>query len=417
MYRRHVLKNGIRIISERVPHVRSISIGFWVGVGGRDEELCNSGVSHFVEHMCFKGTTTRSARDIAEAIDGVGGQIDAFTTKEYTCYYTRILDKHLSLGIELLGDMLFNSKLDPEDIEREKGVILEEINMYEDSPDDQIHDLFMTALWEGDPLSANILGTSDTVKGMTRETLLQHIHRYYVPENIVIAAAGNVDHEELVKLCERFLEKKVRKRNENTRRIATPCPQIIVKSKPTEQIHILLGVPGLSRNDPAKYCLGVLDNITGGGMSSRLFQRLREDRGLVYNAYSYISMFHDTGYFAIYVGTSFDKAKEVIEIIKEELKSLHVNGVTNLEFKRAKEQLKGTLILNLESTTNRMSRLGLIETFQEELHTPDDIIHKIDSITKDEVLHLSKQLLKENSLAAAVIGSNEKGDEVKRWIE
>jgi predicted Zn-dependent peptidase len=416
MYNRDVLDDGTIIVSEKLPNVRSIALGLWVGVGGRDEGEANLGVSHLTEHMLFKGTKKRSARDIAEAIDGVGGQLDAFTTKEHTCFYARTLDQHLPLALEILWDMFNNSVLKPEDLEREKGVILEEINMYEDNPDEQIHDLLMAAIWDGHPLSYSILGTPETVSRITREALADHIHKYYRPENTIIAVAGNVEHGELVKLCREYSIDRGEKKFYNQRKTAVPTPRVLIKSKPTEQVHIMVGVPGIRRTHPAKYALSIIDNVLGGSMSSRLFQRLREERGLVYNVYSDISLFSDTGAFAIYAGTGSTRVQEVIQVICGELRDLRKNGISQAEMARAKEHLKGTFLLGMESTTVRMNRLGFSEVCGEPLCTPDEVIQKIGSVSLDDVAELVEELFREELYGVAIIGPEGEGDVVKEWI-
>ncbi len=404
MYQKTTLDNGIRVVTEHIPHVRSVALGFWFGVGARHEDATTNGLSHLIEHLMFKGTEKRSARQIAEEFDATGGQLNAYTSKEYTCYYARVLDKHLPMATEVLSDMMLHSRFAAEDLEKEKGVVQEEIKMYEDSPDEVVHDLFTQAILDGHPLGRNILGTSETVGRFSAEDLRDYLRQHYTPDNLVVAAAGNAEHAEVVAEVERhFRDFTGRRVKEGPPRWAA-SPRPVLRNKETEQVHLCLGVEGLRRNDPRKYSLFTLDVILGGGMSSRLFQELREERGLVYSTYSYHVCYQETGLFAIYAGMSPQNADQVVELVKEEFARVVADGVAGEELQRAKEQLKGSLVLSLESTASRMSRIAKSELFYERYDTPDELVAKVDAVTAQDVNALAKELLADDRITLAAIG-------------
>lgn len=388
MYRKSVMPNGIRVVSEAIPYVKSVTVGVWVGTGSRSEESHNHGVSHFIEHMMFKGTQTRSAKDIAETVDAVGGQLNAFTAKEYTCYYIKVLDNHLDLAMDILSDMLLASKFAPEDIDREREVVLEEINMYEDSPDELVHDLHLDNVWPRHPLGRNILGTTESIAAIDRKTITEYYRDFYTPDNIVIAAAGNLTHEALEELSGRFFGALQGKK----RRLDGTPPAIAlinsVHAKETEQVHLCLGTTSVPQDSPDIYVAHVLNNILGGGISSRLFQAIREERGLAYSIYSYQTNYSDCGLFTVYAGTRPGNVGQVAELILENIADLKRQGVAAAELTKTKEQFKGGLLLGLESSSSRMSRLGKMEITLGKYTGLDEIVAKIEKVSLDDLTGL-----------------------------
>ena len=382
----------------------SVSIGFFVGTGSRSESLPEQGVSHFIEHLMFKGTDKRSARDIAEEVDDVGGQLNAATDRENTCYYIKVLPEHLGLGLDILSDMLLHSKFAEADVEKERQVVLEEISLYEDSPDELIHDLHMNSLWPGHALGRNILGTRDSIGAMTREMIRDYTRRHYMPDNIVVAAAGNLTHDQLVSQVRRFWD--------NVRGAAkvsadsTPmfASRRHLQEKEIEQIHICLGTPGVAHDDPRFYASHVLNTILGGGVSSRLFQHIREERGLAYSVCSYPSSFRDTGLFTIYTGVSPENCREVMDIIGSIIGDIRSNGVRPEELKRAKEQLKAGLLFSLESSSSRMSRLGRAEISSREYLSPEQLVAKVDAVMLQHLFDLAQPLFRHESTCMTALG-------------
>ncbi|HHV62319.1 MAG TPA: insulinase family protein [Firmicutes bacterium] len=404
MYQRTQFDNGVRIVTEYIPYVRSVSIGLWIKSGSRNEPRNMNGASHFIEHMLFKGTRGRTAREIAEAIDGVGGQMNAFTTKEYTCYYARVLDTHLSFAMDILADMLLNSLFDEGEIEKEKGVVLEEIKMYEDTPDELVHDVLAQAMWDSGPLGLNTLGTSETVSRFTRDSLLHYMSSQYTPDNLIVAAAGNLKHEAVVEDAIRLFGALDRPAAPVLNRPQRTMFRASVRFKEIEQVHLCLGAKGYPRHHRDKFALLVLDAILGGGMSSRLFQGLREERGLVYSTYSYHSAYEDTGAFVVYAGMSPQNVDIVMDLILDEFSNLLNNGIKPEELERGKEQLKGGMLLGLENTSSRMSRIAKLEMFHDRYYTPGEIINIIDSVTLDDVQRVAYDILGKSDLAAAIVG-------------
>jgi predicted Zn-dependent peptidase len=406
--RRTVLPNGLRVITEAVPAMRSVSFGIWVGVGSRDESRQVSGVSHFLEHLLFKGTRRRGALQISSAIEAVGGETNAFTTKEYTCYYARVLDSDLPLAIDVMCDLVVDSVLAPSDVETERGVILEEIAMHDDEPGEEVHDLFAESVYGDHPLGRLISGTVDTVSAMSRRQILTFYQRRYVPSAMVVAAAGNLDHGLVVRLVREAFTVRT---PAPAGAAVTPLPRrgaadgvaggvanavgrglprvrrgrLTVRDKDTEQAHLVLGGPAYERNDHRRFALGVLNNAVGGGMSSRLFQEIRERRGLAYSVYSYTNQYADSGSFGVYAGCAPGKADEVLALAREELSRVADHGITDEEIARGKGMLKGSLVLGLEDTGSRMSRLGKGELLYDELLTVDQVLAAVDAVTPDEV--------------------------------
>jgi len=404
LYQKTTLDNGLRILSESIPYMSSVSIGFFVGTGSRSESLPEQGVSHFIEHLMFKGTDKRSARDIAEEVDDVGGQLNAATDRENTCYYIKVLPEHLGLGLDILSDMLLHSKFAEADVEKERQVVLEEISLYEDSPDELIHDLHMNSLWPGHALGRNILGTRDSIGAMTREMIRDYTRRHYMPDNIVVAAAGNLTHDQLVSQVRRFWD--------NVRGAAKvsadSTPMFAsgrhLQEKEIEQIHICLGTPGVAHDDPRFYASHVLNTILGGGVSSRLFQHIREERGLAYSVCSYPSSFRDTGLFTIYTGVSPENCREVMDVIGSIIGDIRGNGVRPDELKRAKEQLKAGLLFSLESSSSRMSRLGRAEISSREYLSPEQLVAKVDAVMLQHLFDLAQPLFRHESTCLTALG-------------
>ena len=404
MYQKTLLPNGVRIITEEIEHVRSAAFGIWVGAGSRDEREGYEGISHFIEHMFFKGTENRSARVLAESLEAVGGQLNAFTTKEYTCYYAKILDEDLDLAIDVLSDMFFCSLFDEKEIEKEKNVVIEEIKMYEDSPDELIHDVFSEHVWNDHPLGKPILGTEESIRSLSREKIMLFLTEHYAPDNIVIAVAGKIKHEEVVKK----LSSQFGTFQRGGRRVleGTPTGQKVERYQPkeTEQMHILLGVPGLGQDDEDIYAMHIFNNILGGGLSSRLFQEIREQRGLAYSVYSYHSTYVDTGLFAVYAGTSPKNTTEVIECILKELNDIRQKGISSDELERTKAQIKGSLYLGLEAVSSRMSRLGKTELTYNRVLSPEEVVGKLEIVTLEDVLRVIGRLWQKDKISIMTLG-------------
>ncbi|SNR88782.1 Predicted Zn-dependent peptidase [Anaerovirgula multivorans] len=409
MYKKYTLDNGLRVVTEHIPFVKSISIGVWIETGSKQETINNNGISHFIEHMLFKGTTSKSAKEIAELIDGIGGQINAFTSKECTCYYTKVLDSHYELAIDLLADMLFNSKFDKEDIQKEKSVIYEEISMYEDSPEDLAHDLLYQSIFKNSSLGFPILGTNKSLESIERDEILNYMQKYYVPNNAVISIAGNFDEGNLLKVIEDKFGKW-----EKTENLVIKEETLdynfthYSKSKDIEQVHLCLGFKGIPLGENKLYPLLVVNNILGGSMSSRLFQNIREDRGLAYSIYSYPSTYKGGGLLSIYAGMNPNLLDEVSALIYSELENLSRNGLTALELNKSKEQLKGNYILGLESTSSRMTSIGKSELLLHKIYSPKEIIQKIDDVGMSEVGDIIKEIIDLNHIASTTVGKIER---------
>ncbi|MBT2615706.1 MULTISPECIES: pitrilysin family protein [unclassified Bacillus (in: firmicutes)] len=398
MIKKYTCQNGVRIVLENIPTVRSAAIGVWIKTGSRNETPELNGVSHFLEHMFFKGTTKRNAREIAESFDSIGGQVNAFTSKEYTCYYAKVMDNHASYALEILADMFFNSTFDGEELKKEKNVVYEEIKMYEDTPDDIVHDLLSKAVYENHPLGYPILGTENTLDTFNSDTLKKYVHDMYTPDKVVVSIAGNVD-EKLIKEVESYFGSY--QGGEDRLELVKPSfhENRITRKKDTEQAHLCLGYNGLEIGNDKTYSLITLNNILGGSMSSRLFQDVREQRGLAYSVYSYHSSYQDSGMVTVYGGTGTNQLDSLYETIQETLDTLKRDGITEKELRNSKEQLKGSLMLSLESTNSRMSRNGKNELMLGEHRSLDDIIIKIDEVTEDTVNELANQIFTEHSLS------------------
>lgn len=404
MYQKSTLPNGIRVVTEAIPYVKSVTVGVWVGTGSRNEEDHNHGISHFIEHLMFKGTESRSAKDIAETVDAVGGQLNAFTAKEYTCYYIKVLDNHLDLALDVLSDMLIASRYAPEDITREREVVLEEVNMYEDSPDELVHDFYLDNVWPHHPLGRNILGTTDAIARFDRDLVREYYANFYTPDNMVIAAAGNLTHAAVEALAGRFFGRLQGRKRRMTAQPPRLTPVRRVHARDTEQVHFCLGTASVPQDSSDIYVAHVLNNILGGGISSRLFQTIREERGLAYSIYSYQSNYSDCGLFTVYAGTRPANVDQVIELVLENIDQLKKGDISAAELTKTKEQLKGNLLLGLESSSSRMSRLGKMEITMGKYTTLDEIVAKIENVTLDDLQRMMDSIFVTDSLSFTALG-------------
>jgi predicted Zn-dependent peptidase len=403
-YKKSLLPNGIRVITERMPHVRSVAVGVWVETGSRYENPGRDGVSHMIEHLVFKGTATRSAEDIAITMDSVGGQMDAFTTKEHTCFYVQVLDEHLPLAVELLTDILLHPLFNADEIEREKSVVLQEIKMVEDTPDDVIHDIFADQVWRDHPLGRPILGTRDTVTGFSREAVLGYFEEEYTPPRIIIAVAGNVTHDQVLDLFGLGFNGFTRAATSHVGVPPKLAPGINIVNKTLEQVHLVMGFPGLHQSAPERYALFLLNDVLGGSMSSRLFQEVRERQGLVYSIHTGVQAFVDAGTMYVYAATDAQNFSKVLKATLKELRALKADGIKPEELKRSKDHLKGSLMLSLESTSSRMNRLAKHEMNLGSFLTLDQMIASIESVRIEDVQALIGSILDEDRLALTTLG-------------
>jgi predicted Zn-dependent peptidase len=402
---REVLDNGLRLITETMPHVRSVTIGVWLTRGSRHESDVRSGIAHFVEHMLFKGSDTRTAEDIAQSIDSIGGQLDAFTAKEYASYYIKVLDEHLPLAVDLLSDIVLRPAFAPEEIEREKKVILEEIKMVEDTPDDLVHELFTQYFWEGHPLGRPILGSKETVEALTQDALRDYFGGAYVGSNIVVAAAGNIQHAKVRELIEGAygaVKQHGAPLNGTPPRVV---PQVITRTKEIEQSHVCLGTTSYPQRHDDRYVSYILNTVLGGSMSSRLFQNVREKRGLAYSVFSGLSAYRDAGNLTIYAGCANEAVEEVVDLCLAELRAIKETPVPESELRRAKDHLKGSLMLSLENTASRMSHLARQEIYFERHFGLDETLEGVERVTADDVQRVATDLFSGGSVAATVVGS------------
>uniref|UniRef100_E6PC75 Specific processing protease n=1 Tax=mine drainage metagenome TaxID=410659 RepID=E6PC75_9ZZZZ len=404
MRRKTVLENGVRVITEAISSVRSASIGLWVDVGSSAEAPHLRGISHMVEHMLFKGTHHRSAREIAEALDSVGGDLNAFTDKETTCYYAKVIDRHVPLAIDVLSDMLTSSLFDPEELRKERNVVLEEIKMYEDAPDDLVHEVFSQQLWEGSDLGAPTIGFPETVGALESSDLHAHLAAHYAPNAVVLCAAGNVDHDEIVALARGALGAQSGKAALPVASAPPVRTALVRRSKEIEQVHLVLGGPCVSARDERRFALSVAQTILGGGMSSRLFQEVREKRGLVYTITAYGSTYREAGSLAVYAGTSLKNAQPCIDTILDEVDRLASVPVGEEELRQAKEHLKGSMTLGLESTSSRMMRLGRQELIHGREIPQEEIEARIDAVTTEGVLEIASLAFTSQRRALALVG-------------
>jgi len=400
------LKNGVRVISEEMPHVRSVSMGVWIKTGSRRETSTENGISHFIEHMLFKGTKNRSAEEIARSVDSIGGGLDAFTAKEMVSYNTKVLDEHLPLAFDVLADMVRNPLFREADIEKEKGVILEELKMEVDNPEYLLHDIFSSNFYKDHPLGKPIIGTKDTVRAFDRAMIDDYYQRYYSPSNILITAAGNLNHERLVDLARQYFEDLRVNGTLGPDIPPVPHARLVFRDKKSlEQTHLYMGVPAYPFSHELRFACYALNTILGGGMSSRLFQNIREKQGLAYAVYSELSMYHDTGCMAIYAGTAVETAGQVIQSIVKELREIKENLVPAEELRRAKDNLKGSFMLGLESTSSRMSNLAQQELHFQRFFTLDEMIERIEGVTAEQIRDIAGEFFHSKNITLAVLGN------------
>ena len=405
MYKKHVLENGLTIIGEEIPYVKSISLGVWINAGSRIEDEEISGVSHFIEHMLFKGTRNRTSKQIASEIDNLGGQINAFTSKECTCYYVKLLDSHIDIGIDVLSDMILNSKFNEDDLDKERSVIIEELKMYEDSPEDLAYDLLTENIYKNDPLGMNIIGTEESLNRLNREKLLDYFNKYYVPNNSVIAISGNFNFDEIInKIEEKFKVWKKRDVNVDIKKAEfKSC--FLTKNKDIEQVNLAMSLEAVPiESDKEVYALAVINTVFGGSISSRLFQKIREEKGLVYSIYSSQSLYRKCGELGIFASMSNEHLKEVYESIIEEIKIIKKYYLTDQEIKETKEQLKGSYILGLESTSSRMMSIGRALLLNNKVESTDDILKSIDNVDRETVKIVIDKIFNLDKLGVCIVG-------------
>src|SRR5271156_6859472 len=404
--RRQVLPNGLTVITEQMSHIRSVSIGIWLKSGSRDEGSEFNGISHFIEHMVFKGTETRSAEAIARQVDSIGGNMDAFTAKECICFNIKVLDEHLPIALDVLTDLVLHPVFDVGDIAKERGVILEEIKMDQDNPDYLVHEIFTQSFWRDHALGLPILGTRETVKKFERPVVSRFYGHHFAPGNLIVSAAGNLDHKNFVELVAKYFEQVKPSKNG----LHSPQPKTFSRinlrnKKSLEQVQICIGVPSHPMAHESRYASYILNTLLGGGMSSRLFQNIRERQGLAYSIYSDLNPYRDTGCMAVYAGTSLASAAEGVKSVVNEFRALKNKPVPEEELRRSKDQLKGSLMLSLESSTARMSNLARQEMYFDHFQDLDELIEKIEAVTADDLQRLSQQFFKTESVAVTALGN------------
>ncbi len=422
MYSGHRLNNGTRVVMEEVPYVNSVSIGVFINTGTINENMEINGISHFIEHMLFKGTKNRTGKEIAEFIDKIGGELNAFTEAEYTCFYVRTLDKHIVKAIEILSDIIYNPTFNSDDIKNEKKVIIEEIKMYMDSPEDLVYDLLNEAMFKGSSLSLPILGTIDSVRKLQRETIVDYYNRYYTPENMVISICGNFDSKEVLDILEEYFYKKSNK-TVNQKEIHSIDKHPIIKQnvnwqyKDIEQLNFCIGMEGIKRGDKDIYPLALVNNVLGGCISSRLFQKIREEKGLVYSIYSHLDTYRDIGIFSIYAALSPEQLMNVVKLIKEEIDCLKKYLITEEELNKSKEQIKSSYILGLEDTFSRMINLGESELLLRRIIPHKEIIETIDEICIDDIERVVLRVFDESKYNIAYVGNVENHEKINNQLK
>jgi predicted Zn-dependent peptidase len=403
---REILPNGLTVLSEEMAHIRSVSIGIWMKTGSRDESPETNGISHFVEHMVFKGTKSRSAQDIARQVDSIGGNIDAFTGKEVICFNIKVLDEHLPMAMDILSDLVLNPVFDPKDIVREKGVILEEIKMDEDNPDYLVHEIFTQNFWKDHPLGKPILGTKETVRSFEQEKVFDYYRSRFVPNNMIISAAGNLNHRRFVELIRERFAHMTAAPNGFHEPAPAVTPRIITRNKKSlEQVQLCLGVPSHPISHVRRFVSYVLNTILGGGMSSRLFQKIREEQGLAYSIYSDLNPYRDTGCLTVGAGTSLESTRSVVDSVLAEFRELKAKPIPAEELRRAKDQLKGSLMLSLESSTSRMSNLARQQMYFERFLSMDETIDLIEAVGENDVCEMANYLFHPDKIAVTVLGN------------
>jgi predicted Zn-dependent peptidase len=402
---RTVLSNGVRVITEKMPRVRSVSVGIWIGTGAREETPELTGISHFIEHMVFKGTRNRSAEEIARSVDSIGGGLDAFTSKELVSFNVKVLDEHVPQAFDVISDLVRNPLFENKDIEKEKGVVLEELKMEVDNPEYLAHEIFASSFWKGHPLGRSILGTRETIQSFDRDKIERYYHQFYTPKNILITAAGNLSHRRLVHLVEDHFGDL--KPHRVPKMAGPPHPQapLVVRNKSSiEQVHVYLGVPSIPLPHRDRFACYILNAILGGGMSSRLFQNIRERQGLAYTVYSELALYRDAGCMLVYAGTSPKSAGQVVDSIAQELRTLATDPVTPEELRRAKDHLKGSFVLGLESTSSRMANLARQELYFKRFFTIDEMLESVEKVTAEQVLQLGRQFFDHRRIAVTMLG-------------
>ena len=415
MYVKRVLPNGVRLISEKLDTVRTASVGIWVGNGSRYEPAALGGISHFIEHMIFKGTEKRSAHHIAIALDALGGQANAFTDKECTCYYMKVLDKRLQTGVSILADMFMHSRFAQQDIDLERGVVLEEIDMYEDSPEDLAIDKLFEACYAGSALGRPILGTPETLQAINSEAMHDYMRRYYRPQDTVVAVSGHFTEDDLDYIADLFSQMEGEGRNEITP--AAYRPSLVLREKDIEQNHLCLSFPGVSLLSEERYAMNLLSSILGGGMSSRLFQSVRERNGLCYSVYTFTTPHLDTGLLSVYTGLGAETERKALELIVHELHAFCENGPTPDELSRCREQVKTTLLMGLESTGNRMTTIGRSELLRGEVQAVEQVLAAYDKVTAEDVLHLARRVFDFSQVSLSVVGQPDHEESYRAMLQ
>jgi len=400
LFQKTTLSSGVRVITEYIPSVRSVSVGAWIAVGSRDESVANSGICHFIEHMVFKGTKKRRMHHIAQRMENVGGYLNAFTSKEFTCYYSRCLDEHLDRALDTVIDLVINPLFPEKELEREKDVVVEEMRMYEDTPDELVFDLFDRALYGTHAMGRPVIGTEKSVRSFTTQRLHDFLDENYTAKNLVISVVGNVDHDRSVKLVEKLLNGFGSNSRSKGRRKVTPyAPKMIEEKRPMQQAHLVYGARGLAVTDPARISLSVLNTVLGGGMSSRLNQNIREKFGYCYNIYSFANMHSDTGDFGVYMGTEASKVNHSLKLIKREIDRLAQKPISTTELARAKSQAKGAIMLGLESMGSRMMRIGRQELYYGRYYTLDEILGLLNNVSLSDITDTAASILRSNQFS------------------
>ncbi|MBN1906503.1 MAG: insulinase family protein [Deltaproteobacteria bacterium] len=410
MYEKTVLSNGIRIVTEKIDHYKSVSLGIWVGTGSRDENSINNGVSHFIEHMLFKGTPSRDTLLIARELDAIGGLANAFTGKEYTCFHSKVLDKDFNKLVEILSDIFLNSSFDPAEIEKEKQVVLQEISMVEDSPEEQVHELFNAQFFSSHPLGLPVLGTPETVSSFTRDGILEYMMSYYNPDRIIISAAGNIDHQDVVKAFEQRFKRLEPLKREIRKYSHAPSSSIICSYKELEQINIIMGGKAPTLTSKMRFAGAILNTILGGNMSSRLFQEIREKRGLAYSIYSFISSYIDSGIFGVCVGSDPDEVNNVIDVINKEIMKIEEGDLSEADIDEAREHIIGGILLGSENTDSRMMRIAKNEFIFGRYIEYEEVVDYLKKVTLDDIVECMKQSFLPGGVAITTLGSVNRDD-------